>query len=162
MIDQLLGYWSCSQCDVNYYMTSDYMNCYIYCTDYYCEYCDDNILYACTKCFDGYYPYFINGTRTCQFIYPTMTGCDYISYNQSYCFECNYYYLQNTTTGSCDLNTVGCPSYCEYCTPSGYLFECKCKNNLAFEYYSEKCITQPMNDSNCFIVSLISGKYYCR
>lgn len=122
IVDNSLGYWSCNTCGTDYYMSDDYMNCYIYCTDYYCEYCNETSLYACTKCFDGYYPYFVNGTRTCQYIFPTMIGCDYISYNQSYCFDCNIYYLHNATTGTCAPNTIGCPTYCEYCTPAGLPF----------------------------------------
>jgi hypothetical protein len=58
----------------------------IYCTDYYCVDCLDTSLYACTACFDGYFMYLVNGALTCTYIIPTMKGCDYISFNQSYCY----------------------------------------------------------------------------
>lgn len=43
----------------------------------------------------------VSGKLTCKLIPSTMLGCDRISYNQSYCYDCNDYYLRNDKTGVC-------------------------------------------------------------
>lgn len=93
IVDYSLGYWSCTSCDANYFLdTNTYMNCYIYCTDYYCEDCLITSLHACISCFPGYFPYLINGSRICKYVPPTMPGCRLSSYNQSYCYSCDIFH----------------------------------------------------------------------
>ncbi len=37
-----------------------------------------------------------------------MPGCNLITPNQTYCFECGDYYNYDPITGSCTLNTINC------------------------------------------------------
>lgn len=90
-----------------------------------------------------------------------IPNCYLGSFNQTYCYVCNDYYVFDPVYTACVPNTKNCSDLCAMCPPPNTKqVGCKCVDGFAYDIFDKTCGINPFG-STCLQIAQYGSGMIC-